>query len=184
MQKLVFDLFPVILFFIAYKMYDIYVATAVIIVAMGAQLVWLKLRKKPLEKTQIYAFIAVLALGGLTLVLHNPVFILWKPTLVNWIIGLVFLASERYGARPLVQKFMDSALDMSTLQWRRLNRVWVLFFLLSGILNLIVAYTLSEAAWVNFKLFGLTGLSLAFIMGQVLFLKDHLKPLESNETNS
>lgn len=181
MQKLIFDLFPVALFFIAYKLGDIYTATATIIIAMAAQLIWLKLRKKPIEKMQAMAFIAVLVLGGLTLALRNPNFILWKPTIVNALIASVFMGSEWVGKQPLVQKFMGPALDLTDRQWLILNRIWVGFFAFCGAINLVVAYNFSENTWVNFRLFGLTALNIAFMVIQILILRKHLIPLEEEE---
>jgi intracellular septation protein len=182
MQKLFFDLFPVVLFFIAYKMYDIYTATAVIIGSSAFQLLWLKIRKKPIEKTYIITFLAILVLGGLTLALHNAEFIKWKPTIVNWALAIAFLVSEYVGSKSLLKKMMETALDMNDTQWKQLNLAWIVFFIACGILNLAVAYTCTENTWVNFKLFGLTALSLVFMVTQIWYLRPYLRELEEDGT--
>lgn len=178
MQKLFFDLFPVVLFFIAYKKYDIYIATAVIIGSSAFQLLWLKVRKKPIEKTYVITFLAILVLGGLTLALQNAAFIKWKPTIVNWALAAAFLISGYIGSKPLLKKMMESALDMDDGRWKQLNLAWCAFFIVCGILNLGVAYTCTENTWVNFKLFGLTGLSMAFMIIQIWYLRPYLRDLE------
>lgn len=179
-MKIFFDLFPVVLFFIAYKMYDIYTATAVIIGAMALQVGYLWIRHRKVENTYKFGFIAVLVLGGLTLALRNPDFIKWKPSIVNWGLGLAFLVSQYIGDRPIVQRMMESALELPARLWARLNTAWVAFFVVCGVANLAVAYTVSENAWVNFKLFGLTAMSLVFIVGQMFFLRGYLpEPAEA-----
>lgn len=176
MMKLFFDLFPLVLFFVAYKMGDIYVATATLMVAMALQVSFLWIKNRKVEKVYGYSLLAVLVFGTLTLALRNPVFIKWKPTIFNWGFGLVFLFSPFVGGQPLVKRMMGAALQLSDAGWRRLNGVWVLFFLVSGVANIVVAYSMAEEAWVNFKLFGLTGMSFAFIIGQVVILRNYLVP--------
>lgn len=180
-MKIFFDLLPVILFFVAYKMYDIYVATGVIIVACVIQLAAAKLITKRIEKMYIWTCLAVVLLGGLTLALRDPVFIKWKPSVVNWGLGLVFFGSHFIGKKPLVERMLGKALEMPGEKWTRLNLAWVLFFILCGVLNIVVAYSWSESAWVNFKLFGLTGLSFVFIIGQMAILRAHIREPEQTE---
>jgi intracellular septation protein len=115
----------------------------------------------------------ILVLGGATLWLHDPVFILWKPTLVNWLFALVFLAPPLLGRRSLVETLMGHALNVPGAIWNRVNLAWVLFFVTSGLANLFVAYTFSEAVWVDFKLFGMLGMTLVFVIGQAAYLGLH-----------
>jgi intracellular septation protein len=175
-MKLLYDFFPILLFFIAYKVYDIYVATAVAIAAAFVQtgLYWLRHRR--FENTHLLTLGLLVVFGGLTLALHDPVFIKWKPTLVNWLFAIGFLGSQFIGSRPLVERMMGHAVSLPAPVWSRLNWAWIGFFLAMGLLNLYVAYNFSEDTWVNFKLFGMLGLTLAFVIAQSLYLSRHLVP--------
>ena len=174
-MKFLFDLFPILLFFVAYKMYDIYVATAVAIGAAFVQtgLFWLKHRK--FEKMHVITLGILIVFGGLTLILRDPVFIKWKPTVVNWLFGASFLGSQFIGERPLVERMMGHAITVPGQVWRRLNGVWVLFFLFMGLINLYVAFNYSEETWVNFKLFGMMGLTLVFVFAQAFYLGRYME---------
>ena len=180
-MKFLFDLFPILLFFLAYKLYDIYVATAVAIVAAFLQtgLYWLKHRK---FETMHLVMLGILVLfGGLTLVLHDPVFIKWKPTVVNWLFALIFLGSRFIGQRTLVERMMSHAISVPTAVWLKLNWAWTLFFIAIGLVNLYVAYRYSEAVWVNFKLFGMLGLTLVFVFAQAFYLSRFMETGDSKE---
>jgi len=173
-MKFLFDLFPIVLFFIAYKMYDIYVATAV---AIGAALVqtaafWMKNRR--FENMHLVTLAILIIFGGLTLVLRDPVFIKWKPTVVNWLFGVVFLGSHFFGERTLVERMMRHAITVPGPVWKKLNLAWTGFFVFMGCINLYVAFTYSEEAWVNFKLFGMMGLTIAFVFIQAFFLSRYM----------
>jgi len=174
-MKLLFDLFPVILFFIAYKTYDIYVATAVIIVASILQVGYVYLKQGRIEKMHIITLVLVLLLGGLTLILQDETFIKWKPTIVNWGFALIFLGSHYIGQKPIVQRMMDQAIQLPNPIWYKLSWMWIGFFIFSGILNLYVAYRFDTDTWVNFKLFGLMGLTFVFIILQGLYISRYLK---------
>jgi intracellular septation protein len=180
-MKFLFDLFPILLFFLAYKLYDIYVATAV---AIGAAFVqtgayWLKHRK--FEKMHLITLGILVLFGGLTLALRDPVFIKWKPTVVNWLFGISFLGSQFIGKRPLVERMMGHAITAPPPVWARLNWAWTLFFAFMGLLNLYVAYNYSEDAWVNFKLFGMMGLTLVFVFAQAFYLSRYMQSPEGSE---
>ena len=174
-MKFLFDLFPIILFFVAYKMYDIYVATAVAIAAAFVQtgLFWLKHRK--FEKSHLITLAILVLFGGLTLILHDPVFIKWKPTVVNWLFGVTFLGSQFIGNKPLIERMMGHAITVPAPIWLRLNWAWILFFIAMGMLNLYVAFSFSEETWVNFKLFGMMGLTLVFVFGQAFYLSRYME---------
>ena len=180
-MKFLFDLFPILLFFLAYKLYDIYVATAVAIGAAFLQtgLYWLKHRK--FETMHLVTLGILVVFGGLTLVLHDPVFIKWKPTVVNWLFALIFLGSRFIGRRTLVERMMSHAISVPAAVWLKLNWAWTLFFIVIGLLNLFVAYTYSEAIWVNFKLFGMLGLTLVFVFAQAFYLSRFMETGESKE---
>ncbi len=174
-MKLLFDLFPVILFFIAYKAYDIYTATAVIIVASAIQVGYIYLRYRRVEKMHLITLGLVVLLGGLTLILHDEAFIKWKPTIVNWGFALVFLGSHYIGQKPIVRRMMDQAIQLPDTIWLKLSYLWIGFFIFSGFLNLFVAYNYDTDTWVNFKLFGLMGITFIFIILQGLYVSRYMQ---------
>jgi intracellular septation protein len=165
-MQFVVDLLPVIAFFIAYKLAGIYVATAVLIVGVLAQTVvsWIRFRK--VSAMLLTTAALVLVFGGLTLYLHDATFIKWKPTIVNWLFAVVFLASQFVPGPSVIQRMLGESVTLAAPDWTRLNLAWVAFFVASGTLNLYVAYHYPEATWVNFKLFGLMGMTLAFAVAQ------------------
>lgn len=178
-MKLLFDLFPVILFFIAYKLYDIYTATAVIIVASVAQVLYFYLKHKRVEKMHVITLALILILGGLTLILQDEDFIKWKPTIVNWGFALAFLVSHYIGQKPIIQRMMDKAISLPELIWSRLSWLWIAFFILSGVINLYVAFSYDTDTWVNFKLFGLMGMTFVFIILQGLYISRYIQESDS-----
>ncbi|NIN36528.1 MAG: septation protein A, partial [Gammaproteobacteria bacterium] len=133
------------------------------------------------EKMHLITLVVILCLGGLTILLRNKVFIMWKPTVVNWLFALVFLGSEFIGSKPLIQRMMDHAMNLPQLVWYRLNRSWIVFFIFSGLVNIYVAYNFAEHIWVNFKLFGLLGLTLLFAIGQAFYLARHITDTEQSK---
>lgn len=174
-MKLLFDFFPVLLFFAAYKLADIYVATTVLIAASAVQTLahrWLKGR---FEKTHLLTLLLVALFGGATLAFHDETFIKWKPTVINWLLAAVFLGSQFVGEKNLIARMVGEKIEAPALVWQRLNAAWVVFFVLLGLLNLYVAFTFDTATWVDFKLFGLMGLTLAFVIGQSIFLMKHIE---------
>ncbi|MFW5450623.1 MAG: septation protein A [Methylophagaceae bacterium] len=197
-MKLFFDFLPIVLFFIAYKFgggiyqwdgqeYDIkgiYVATAVMIVASILQvtITWLLTRK--VEKSHLITLVLVLILGGATLWLQNPNFIKWKPTAVNWLFALGFLGAQLFTNKTLLERMMAEHIQLPDAIWSRLNIAWILFFIISGLANLYVAFNYSEATWVNFKLFGLLGMTIIFIVGQSIYLAQYAEetPATSKDT--
>ena len=181
-MKFLFDLFPIILFFIAYKMYDIYVATAVAIAAAFVQtgLFWLKTRR--FEKMHVITLGILILFGGLTLALRDPVFIKWKPTVVNWLFAVVFFGARLFSKTSLIERMMGHAITVPATVWDRLNWAWILFFVAVGIINLYVAFSYSEETWVNFKLFGMMGLTLVFVFAQAFYLGRYMQPAEATES--
>lgn len=174
-MKLLFDFFPILLFFIAYKMYDIYVATAVAIAAAFVQvgLFWIQHRR--VEKTHLVTLALLVVFGGLTLVLQDETFIKWKPSVINWLFGMVFLGSQFIGKKSIVERMMGANLALSAPVWTRLNLSWAVFFLALGFANLYVVYNFDTDTWVNFKLFGMMGLTIAFIIGQAIYLSRYMR---------
>jgi intracellular septation protein len=216
-MKLLFDLFPVILFFVAYKVQGIYTATIVAILAAALQVGWVRLRHGRTERMHLATLGLLVLFGGMTIALRDPTFVMWKPSIVNWLFALVFLGGQFIGDKPLVQRFMGHAVTAPAQVWQRLNLAWVAFFVVSGLVNLYVVYVGSgfyeakealitasgqaqvdlatcaeqfagsvlslceqahaaEAAWVDFKLFGMMGMTLVFVLAQAFYLARHIEP--------
>jgi intracellular septation protein len=168
-MKFLFDFLPVILFFAAFKAWDIYVATGVAIAATFAQVAWLKLRRKRVEP-MLWASFAIIALfGGATLFLQDETFIKWKPTVLYWLFGVV-LAGAGLAGRNLIRAMLSEQVQLPEPIWTRLNWSWIGFFAFMGAVNLYVAYNYSTDLWVNFKLFGGMGLMLLFVIAQAVVL--------------
>lgn len=172
-MQLLHDLLPVIVFFAAYKAAGMYVATGALIVAVLVQTAVTYARTRKVGTMGLVSAGAVLVLGGLTLALQDPRFVKWKPTLVNWALGAAFLGSLLVGERPLVERLIGEQVRLERPRWTRLNLAWGAFFLALGALNLVVVYRFDEDTWVNFKMFGLLGLTLAFVVAQGVWLSRH-----------
>ena len=174
-MKLLFDFLPILLFFVAYKMADIYVATGVLIVVTLAQVGWTWLRQRQVEKLPLVTAGLVLVLGGATLILHDPIFVKWKPTVVNWLFGVAFLGSCFIGKKTLLERMLGQQLELPPPVWVKLTFAWAIFFCVMGLANLYVAFTFDENTWVNFKLFGGIGLMLVFAVIQGLMLSKYIE---------
>lgn len=178
-----FELIPLVGFFIAYKAYDIYMGVIVLMVLMALQLVVHRAQKKAITNMQWVSFILVVLFGGITLAFRNEIFIKWKPTVLNWGFAAAFLMSHFIGRQNFTERLMSAAKISAPKQvWNRLNIAWIIFFIISGGLNIGVAYLFSTDVWVNFKLFGLFGLTFLFAIGQAFYLKNYLQNSMSNET--
>lgn len=176
MQQLL-DFLPLIFFFVAYKLFDIYVATAVLIGATGLHYGYLWLRHRRLEKSHWATLAAVLLFGGLTLALRDETVLKWKAPLVNWLFALVFLASQLLTDRSLIERAMGHAIELPKTVWNRLNLAWVALFVVTGTANLYVAFW-HPSIWVDFKVFGSLGLTLIFLVGQTLYLLRYIRRTE------
>lgn len=183
-MKLLFDLFPVLLFFISYKCFGIYYATAVAMVASLFQVFFFRYKHGRYEKMHLISFALIFILGGATLFFHNPWFIKWKPTGLYWLTALVFLGSRFIGSKTLIQKMMENSISLPLTIWYQLNYAWTGFFIFMGSLNLYMAYNYSTDVWVNFKLFGGAGLTLLFILMQAIYLNKHLVEQEVEAQSS
>lgn len=172
-MKQLIDFIPLIAFFGAYKLYDIYIATQVLIVVTTLQYAWQWFRQGRLENVQLITLIAVYVFGSLTLFLHDETFLKWKAPVVNWLFALIFLGSEFIGEHNLVQRMIGHAVNLPDPIWHRLNYSWVLFFVVCGAANLYVAFTY-EAFWVDFKVFGSLGMTLIFLVIQTAYLSRHI----------
>ena len=192
-MKLLFDFFPLVLFFGAFKLYDIYVATLVAMAASLAQVVFIRIRHQRFETTHLVTLFVILLFGGMTLIFKDDVFIKWKPTIVNWIFAVVVLGSQFIGKRTVLERLLGGQMQMPARIWKKVNVSWGLFFFISGLLNLYVAFYfrthLDEAArtdfWVNFKVFGLLGLTLAFSIVQMMIVARYIstEPADPSDEN-
>jgi intracellular septation protein len=169
-MKFLFDFFPLVLFFIAFQLYDVYVATAVAIAATFAQIGWLKLRRRKVD-TMLWVSLAIIVVfGGLTLALHDETFIKWKPTVLYWLFAAILAVSELGFGRNVMRAMLGAQVRMPDFAWRRLNWSWVGFFALMGAANLWVAFTFPLATWVKVKVFGGMGMLLLFVLLQAVYL--------------
>lgn len=169
-MKQLLDFLPLVAFFVFYKMYDIFVASGVLIAASALALgvTWLLYRK--LEKMSLITFALVAIFGTLTIALHNPNFIKWKVTIIYGLFTLALLFSQWFMQQPLIQKMLGKELQLPAFAWRRLNIAWALFFFACGLANIYVAFWLSQDTWMNFKVFGLTALTLVFTLLSGLYI--------------
>ena len=174
-MKFFFDLFPVILFFVAFKLYDIFVATAVAIAASILQILWVWWRHRQIEKMMWINLMIIIVFGGATLVLQDETFIKWKPTVLYWLFATGLLVSDAIFKKNLIQTMMEKQMALPIPVWNQLNISWIIFFVVMGLINLYVAFNFPIDTWVSFKLFGATGLMLVFIVGQILMLNKYLK---------
>ncbi|MEX2239534.1 MAG: septation protein A [Burkholderiales bacterium] len=181
-MKFLFDLFPVILFVAAYMWTDsIYIATAVIIPASVAQVAYVWFRHRRIERMLLVSMVLVLILGGLTLFLQDERFIKWKPTVLYWLFAAVLALAPYVARKNIVRLMMEKGFSAPDRVWNALNATWVIFFVVMGLLNLYIAQNFSLAFWVQFKLWGLTGLMLAFIAAQVVVLYKYVDESEAKK---
>jgi intracellular septation protein len=180
-MKMLFDVFPVILFFVAFKLSDIYVATAVAIGATFAQIGWLWLRHRKVDKMLWVSLAVITVFGGATLLLKDDTFIKWKPTVLYWLFGVVLAVAALGFRKNLVRSMMEHQVSLPEEIWGRLLVSWIVFFAVMGVLNLYVAFNFSLDAWVNFKMFGGIGLMLAFVLLQAVMLAKHVQ--DKNEVS-
>ena len=210
-MKLLYDLFPIILFFVSYHQAEsiinntpaaqyldmsqpeqvlaTIVATGIAIIASFIQVAGFWFKHRRFERMHIFSLTLISVLGGVTIFFGDPTFIQWKPTLLNWVFALVFFASQFVGEKNMVQRMMGGQLTLPDKIWLRLNLSWVAFFIASGAANLYVAFyyglDMDEKArmdfWVNFKLFGLMGLTFVFVIAQAVYLTRHMQEPPSEE---
>jgi intracellular septation protein len=173
-MKFLFDFFPILLFFIGYKLFGIYDATAIAMAASLLQVIIHRVKHQRYEKMYLFSLAIIFVLGGATLIFHNPWFIKWKPTGIYWLTSLIFLTSPLFTTKPLIQKMMEHNINLPQGIWNRLNYAWSAFFMAMGAANIYVAYHYTTDAWVNFKLFGGAGFTLIFVLLQALYLSRHL----------
>ncbi|MCX7150151.1 MAG: septation protein A [Rhodocyclales bacterium] len=173
-MKFLFDLFPIILFFAAFKAFDIYVATSVVIAATTAQIGWVWHRHGKVDTMLWVSLALVVVFGGATLILHDETFIKWKPTVLYWLFAVTLFCSARFFGKNLIRAMLDKQVQLPETLWSRLNFAWMGFFAVMGVLNLYVAFNFSTDTWVSFKLFGGMGLMIFFIVLQGIVLAKYI----------
>lgn len=173
-----FEIFPVILFLIAFKMYDIYVATTVGIVTTLMQVVAYRIWMGKWDRKQVITLAVFLVFGGMTLYFHDPIFVKWKPTVVFWIFALVIFGSQLFTNKPLMQRLMENVFkdkgEVPVSAWKKVNVMWGVFFIVMGGVNIYVAYNFSNETWVNFKVYGITGALFILSIVQTFYLMRYL----------
>ena len=176
-MKFLFDLFPVILFFVAFKFGDIYLATSVAMVATFAQIGWVWFKHRKVDTMLWVSLVIICVFGGMTLVFHNENFIKWKPTVLYWSFAAALAGSALFFRKNLMRTLLAEQFKLPDAVWSKLNWSWVGFFTFIGFANLAVAFAfnLSTDTWVNFKLFGGTGLMFVFVLIQGLLLSKYIE---------
>ena len=174
-MKVLFDIFPLILFFAAWRLYDIFVATAVAIAATVAQVAWMWLRHRKVDNMLWVTLAIMVVFGGATLALRDATFIKLKPTVLYWAFAGALLAAQTFAGKNLIRLMMEKNMSLPDAIWGRLNASWIAFFVVMGALNLYIAYSFSEAVWVQFKVFGGIGLMLAFVVLQAFMLAPYIE---------
>jgi intracellular septation protein len=178
-MKFLFDLFPVILFFVAFKFADIYTATIVAMIATIAQILWVYYRHRKIDATQWTSLVLIVVLGALTIFLQDKTFIQLKPTALYWFFAAGLFISAQFFNKNWIQVLMGKQVTLkentARNTWSQLNLAWSIFFFIMGALNLYVAFQFSEDTWVNFKLFGTTALLVVFVIAQGFWLSKHME---------
>lgn len=174
-MKFLFDIFPVVLFFIAFKIYGIFVATAVAIAGTFVQIGWVWFRHRKVDTMLWVSLVIVTVFGGATLMLHDEMFIKWKPTVLYWLFAIILAGGVLVMKKNLMKTLLAEQMQLPDVAWNRMNWSWIGFFVFMGIANLIVAYSFSTDDWVNFKLFGGIGLMLVFVLAQGMMLSKYIE---------
>jgi intracellular septation protein len=177
----ILEFLPLVIFFAIYKIYGIYWATASLIITSALQIVYFLVKKQKVPSKYWILFVLITVLGGLTIFLQNDAFLKWKVTIINVFFALALLISQQFFKKNLIKKFLGDALTLPENIWARLNTAWAIFFALCGILNIYVAYNFEQETWVNFKVFGLTGLMFIFVIGSIASLHKYL-PKENDDS--
>jgi intracellular septation protein len=175
MKKIFLDFLPITIFFIIYKTKDIFAATLALMIATLLQVAYEFITKKKVPMLQVVSLILILIFGSTTILLHDAQLIKWKVTIVSWFFAIAFFVSSYYFKKPILQKLLESNIKMPTATWRRFNNSWGCFFLFQGLVNLFVMYNFSTDIWVDFKLFGMLGMTLVFVIAQGFFFAKYAK---------
>ncbi|GMR18381.1 MAG: septation protein A [Gammaproteobacteria bacterium] len=188
-MKLLYDFFPLLLFFAAFKVYGIYTATAVAIAASFIQVGWYWFRHHKFETVHLVSLGVITVFGGLTLLLQDDTFIKWKPTIVYWVLAMLVLGSQFLGKKTAMERLMSAQITLPDHVWSKQNFSWGIFFAALGALNIYVAFYYGldldadtrREIWVNFKVFGLLGVTFVFVVIQAIFMSRHIEENTKNK---
>ena len=178
-MKQFLDFLPLAVFFAVYKLYDIFAATKALIVVTAVVLIYSWIRYRKVEKMALITFILVAVFGGLTIALHDVEFIKWKVTVIYALFAAALLFSQWFMKKPLIQSMLGKELTLPQVVWSRLNTAWAIFFILCSLANIYIAFWLPQDIWVNFKVFGLTALTLIFTLLSGVYIYRHM-PQDDN----
>ncbi|XQW86609.1 septation protein A [Thalassotalea piscium] len=176
----IFEYIPLIVFFIFYKFADIYWATGSLIVTSAIQISYYLIQKKPIPKRNLIFFGLILVFGGLTIFFHDDAFLKWKVTIINALFAIALIVSHFVFKKNLIKQMMSEGLTLPEAIWTKLNIAWALFFLVCSVLNIYIAYNFPLETWVNFKVFGLMGLTFVFAIGSIAVLYKYLPKEEDS----
>lgn len=176
-MKPLLDFIPLLAFFIAYKLADIYVAAGVLIGVTSLQYIGLYWYYKKLQRSELLTWAAVVIFCSITLLLHDETILKWKAPVIYWCLALSFLITPWITGQTLVEKMLGKAVQLASHQWRQLNFAWVIFFTVAGLANAYVAFY-HPSIWVDFKVFGSLGMTLLFVLAQGIFLYRHMTPVD------
>ena len=180
-MKFLIDFFPILLFFVAFKVWGVYVATGVAIAATIAQIIYLRIKNGKVEPMQWISLGLIVVFGGATLISHNDTFIKWKPTVLYWVMAAALLGSQWLMGKNLIQKLMSAQVQLPQPVWDKLNYSWAIFFVLMGALNIWVAHQFDLDTWVTFKMFGGLGLMVVFVVAQAMYLSRHIQEVPAKD---
>ena len=180
-MKQFFEFIPLIIFFIVYKMVDIYAATGSLIITTGLLLAYNYFKHGKVEKMHVITFLMVLIFGSLTLILHDDLFIKWKVTAVYALFAIALLASQYIFKKPIIKQMLGKEINLPENVWQNLNFAWAVFFFILGLLNIYVAFYMAEDVWVNFKVFGLLGATIVFTLISGVYIYKYL-PKDEDKT--
>lgn len=171
---LVTDLFPVFIFFCAFKWKGLTIATIAAMIVSFVQLIIIKIKTNKVSFLQMTSFGSLFILGSFALICNKEIFIKWKPTAIYWLLAIIFSGTHFFSKQLLLEKLSKNTINLPKSIWIKLNIIWILFFIFMGLLNLYIIYNFDTNTWVNFKLFGTLGLTAVFIILQVIFLAKYL----------
>jgi intracellular septation protein len=182
-MQLLVDLFPIILFFTVYMVNgSIYLATAALMGAMVLQIAFQWFRHRTVSKMLLISGAVVILFGSATLILRNPIFIEWKPTIANWLFAAAFIGSRYLGEKTLIERMLGESVEMPKSAWRQLNWIWVVSFFLLGAINIYVVYNYSVATWVKFKLISIIVFTVVSMLITAAWIWKHLPKEPQNES--
>lgn len=188
-MKFLFDFFPILLFFITFKSHSdeiegMVTATGVLILATLFQVGYTWLKHQRIEKMHVITLVLVIIFGGATMYFREPAYLIWKVTIANWLFAIVFLGSHFIGKMPIIKRMMNHAIQLPDNIWTRLSASWISFFFILGVINIYVGSTYDFDTWVDFKFYGLMGLTLAFTILQALYISRYIVTTDEQTADS